>query len=58
MNSYLSVQDAADSDGGSLISKHIFEGKDKEGNAAKFRIHVSAAPGQVTLYVIKQVPVA
>ena len=48
----------ADSDGGSVLSKDVFQGKDKNGNAVKFKIHVSAAPGQETLYVIKQVPVA
>ncbi len=49
---------AADNDGGSLTSKYIFKGKDKEGKAAKFRIHISAAPGQHALFVVKQVPVA
>jgi len=48
----------ADSDGGSVLSKDVFQGKDKSGNPVKFKIHVSAAPGQETLYVIKQVPVA
>ncbi|KAI0295286.1 hypothetical protein BC826DRAFT_291736 [Russula brevipes] len=43
--------------GGSILSKNVFEGKDKRGKPAKFRIHVSAAPGQDALYVIKQVPV-
>ena len=48
----------AASEGGSITSQYVFEGKDKDGNPAKFRIHVSAAPGPQTLYVVKQVPVA
>ncbi|KAH9923435.1 uncharacterized protein BXZ73DRAFT_103873 [Epithele typhae] len=50
--------DIATSRGNSITSRHIFEGTDKDGNAARFRIHVSAVPGQEKLYVIKQVPVA
>ncbi|KAI0713533.1 hypothetical protein C8Q76DRAFT_796493 [Earliella scabrosa] len=49
---------AADNDGGSIMSKYVFEGKDKDGHPAKFRIHISAAPGQEALFVVKQVPVA
>ncbi|KAF8803225.1 hypothetical protein BYT27DRAFT_6739967 [Phlegmacium glaucopus] len=49
--------DHANDDGGSLISKDIFEGRDKEGNTAKFRIHISATPGQKPLFVVEQVPV-
>ena len=40
------------------MSKYVFEGKDKVGKPAKFRIHISAAPGQEALFVVKQVPVA
>lgn len=49
---------AASPTGGSLLSDTVFEGKDKDGNKAQFRIHLSAAPGQETLFVIKQVLVA
>ncbi|KAF8803222.1 hypothetical protein BYT27DRAFT_7214790 [Phlegmacium glaucopus] len=49
---------SADDHGASLISKDIFEGKDKDGNTAKFRIHVSAAPSQKPLFVVVQVPVS
>lgn len=49
---------AATTNGGSIQSPNIFEGKDKAGNKASFRIHVSAAPGQETLYVIKEVLVS
>ena len=34
-----------------------FQGKDKDGNKAQFVIHISAAPGNQTLYVLKQVEV-
>ncbi|GJE99082.1 hypothetical protein PsYK624_153230 [Phanerochaete sordida] len=49
---------AATPEGGALTSNVIFQGKDKAGNPAKFRINVSAAPGQETLYVVKQILVA
>ncbi|KAF8803230.1 hypothetical protein BYT27DRAFT_7340934 [Phlegmacium glaucopus] len=48
--------DQSDDDGGSLISKDIFEGKDKDGNTAKF--HISAAPNQRPQFVVVQVPVS
>ncbi|KAI0295281.1 hypothetical protein BC826DRAFT_968528 [Russula brevipes] len=48
---------AASPNGGSIQSTNVYEGKDKNGNPAKFKLHVSAAPGPKTLYVIKQVPV-
>ncbi|GJE99081.1 hypothetical protein PsYK624_153220 [Phanerochaete sordida] len=44
--------------GAALTSDVVFQGKDKDGNPAKFRINVSAAPGQETLYVVKQILVA
>lgn len=50
--------ESATSEGKALMSNTIFQGKDKDGNKASFRIHVSAAPGQEALYVIKQVLVA
>ena len=50
--------DVASETGGTLTSSSTFEGKDKDGNKARFRIHVSASPGPETLYVIKQILVA
>lgn len=49
---------AATGNGGVLMSEQIFEGKDKDGNRAAFRIHISAAPGAEAMYVIKQLLVA
>ena len=46
---------AATGNGASIQSAVIFEGKDKDGDKAKFRIHISAAPGQQPLCVVKQV---
>ncbi|RPD55160.1 hypothetical protein L226DRAFT_616190 [Lentinus tigrinus ALCF2SS1-7] len=48
---------AAKEGGGSLTSKYVFQGKDKEGKKAQFVIHISAAPGTQTLFVLKQVEV-
>jgi hypothetical protein len=48
--------DSAGDYGVSLISQDVFEGKDKEGNTAKFLIHISAAPSQKS-FVVAQVPV-
>ena len=45
--------EAASATGTSLISSETFEGKNKE----RVKIHISAAPGQEALFVIKQVPV-
>ena len=49
---------AATDRGGSFITPMTFEGKDKDGKKAQFKIHLSAAPGSQTLYVLKQVEVA
>ncbi|KAF7969296.1 hypothetical protein HWV62_22427 [Athelia sp. TMB] len=50
--------ESATAEGKAVISDTIFEGKDKDGNKARFRIHLSAAPGLEALFVIKQVLVA
>ena len=42
-------------DGVSLISTTAFEGKDRGGNPALFRICISASAEQETLFVISQV---
>lgn len=47
--------ESATSTGNSITSKETFKGKDEDGNDAKFQIHVSAAPGQEALFVVKQV---
>ena len=49
---------AATDNGGALMSEQLFEGKDKDGKKAAFKIHISAAPGVETLYVIKQLLMA
>ncbi|KAI1783170.1 hypothetical protein LXA43DRAFT_1102884 [Ganoderma leucocontextum] len=50
--------DAARTEGGSLTSRHVFEGCDKDGNRAQFRIHVDTTSGRETLVAIKQISVA
>ncbi|KAG1742168.1 hypothetical protein EDB19DRAFT_1702642 [Suillus lakei] len=47
---------AASREGGIIKSKNIYEGKDKEGNPAKFYIQVSASPGKDPMsFVVQQV---
>lgn len=41
--------------GGAIQSANVYSGKDKDGHIMKFRVHISAAPGQEMLYVINQV---
>ncbi|KAF8799219.1 hypothetical protein BYT27DRAFT_7202377 [Phlegmacium glaucopus] len=50
--------DAATEEGGHIQSTSIFQGKDKDGQPAKFRIHISASASQKPPFVVKQVPVA
>ena len=45
---------AADENGNTKQSEEIFKGKDKDGNDARFRLHISAAPGQDAIFVVKQ----
>jgi hypothetical protein len=46
---------AARNTGGAILSTNIYSGKDKDGKEMKFKIHISAAPGQEMLYVVNQV---
>lgn len=41
--------------GGTLVSSNVFEGKDKEEKATKFRIHVSVEPSQRPLCILKHI---
>lgn len=57
-NSAKEGYEKASETGGSIMSSSVFVGKDKDGKEAKFKIHISAAPGPATLYVVKQILVA
>ncbi|KAI0713532.1 hypothetical protein C8Q76DRAFT_693423 [Earliella scabrosa] len=46
---------AANDQHGSLVSRCLFEGKDRLGWQTRFRFRVSAEPGQKALFVVKQV---
>lgn len=41
-------------EGGYVISRNIYCGKDEDGHDTNFQFHISACPGQETLYVITQ----
>ena len=42
--------------GNTIISDDTFEGEDINRNIARFKLQVSAAPGQEAVFVINQVP--